>query len=151
FEAQTLARLSAVVQASTGAAPGNATAGHTLSPLSPMGQRFFSATRVETAFFLGPSNRQVFAVYHSPVEAGNEVLTVICPPLFNEYMRTQLALRELAISLAEKGQHVVRFDYQGTGDSFGELDRVAMSDSLEDIALVIRKGRELSGRKLLRL
>ena len=51
------------------------------------------------AFFFGPSNQQVFAIYHPPAGGSGQVLTVICPPLFNEYMRTQLALRELAISL----------------------------------------------------
>ena len=67
------------------------------------------------------------------------MLTVICPPLFNEYMRTQLALRELAISLAERGQHVLRLDYRGTGDSFGDLGEVAISDWVEDIALAIAR------------
>jgi hypothetical protein len=93
------------------------------------------------AFFFGPSNQQVFASYHPPVGGNGQVLTVICPPLFNEYMRTQLALRELAISLAEKGQHVLRLDYRGTGDSFGDLGEIAISDWVEDIALAVREGR----------
>jgi alpha-beta hydrolase superfamily lysophospholipase len=103
------------------------------------------------AFFFGPSNQQVFAIYHPPVQGGSEVLTVICPPLFTEYMRTQLALRDLAISLAERGQHVLRFDYRGTGDSFGDLGEVAISDWVEDIALAVREGRELSGSSAVRL
>jgi alpha/beta superfamily hydrolase len=52
-----------------------------------------------------------------------------------EYMRTHLALGELSLALAEKGQHVLRFDYRGIGDSFGELCDVTASDWLEDIAL----------------
>ena len=103
------------------------------------------------AFFFGPSHQQVFASYHPPVGGGGQVLTVICPPLFNEYMRTQLALRELAISLAERGQHVLRFDYRGTGDSFGDLGEVAISDWVEDIALAVREGRALSGSSVVRL
>jgi pimeloyl-ACP methyl ester carboxylesterase len=103
------------------------------------------------SFFFGPSNQQVFASYHPPVGGGGQVLTVICPPLFNEYMRTQLALRELAISLAERGQHVLRFDYRGTGDSFGDLDEFAISDWIEDIALAVREGRDLSGSSVVRL
>jgi alpha-beta hydrolase superfamily lysophospholipase len=66
-------------------------------------------------------------------------------------MRTQLALRELAISLAEKGQHVLRFDYRGTGDSFGDLGEVAISDWIEDITLAIREGRDLSGSSVVQL
>ena len=79
------------------------------------------------------------------------MLTVICPPLFSEYMRTQRALRELAISLAERGQHVLRFDYRGTGDSFGDLGEVTISDWTEDIALAVREGRDLSGSNVVRL
>jgi pimeloyl-ACP methyl ester carboxylesterase len=116
-----------------------------------MGQRFFCASSIQTPFFFGPSNQQIFASYHPPVGGGGQVLTVICPPLFNEYMRTQLALRELAISLAERGQHVLRFDYRGTGDSFGDLGEVAVSDWIEDIALAVREGRELSGSSVVQL
>jgi pimeloyl-ACP methyl ester carboxylesterase len=106
---------------------------------------------VHEAFFFGPSNQQVFANYHPASGGPGQVLTVICPPLFSDYMRTQLALRELAISLAERGQHVLRFDYRGTGDSFGEIDEVAVSDWLEDIALAVREGREISGSSVVRL
>ena len=102
------------------------------------------------AFFFGP-NQGIFASYHPPVGGGAQVLTVICPPLFNEYMRTQLALRELAIELARRGQHVLRFDYRGTGDSLEDLDRVAMSDWIADIALAVREGRDLSGSGTVRL
>jgi pimeloyl-ACP methyl ester carboxylesterase len=102
-------------------------------------------------FFFGPCNQQVFAIYHPPIGGSGQVLTVICPPLFNEYMRTHPALRELAVALAEKGQHVLRFDYRGTGDSFGDLDAVTVSDWLEDIALAVREGREISGSSVVRL
>jgi pimeloyl-ACP methyl ester carboxylesterase len=79
------------------------------------------------------------------------VLTVICPPLFSDYMRTQLALRELAVSLAQNGQHVLRFDYRGTGDSSGEIGKVSVRDWLEDIVLAVREGREISGSGVVRL
>lgn len=97
------------------------------------------------AFFFGPSNQQIFANYHPPVSGFGQVLTVICPPLFNEYMRTQGALRDLAVSLSESGQHVLRFDYRGTGDSFGDLNEVTLSDWIDDIALAVREGCEVSG------
>jgi alpha/beta superfamily hydrolase len=103
------------------------------------------------AFFFGPHNERLFATYHPPAGGSARSLTVICPPLFSEYMRTQLALRELAIALAAKGQHVLRFDYRGTGDSFGDLDEVAISDWLEDIQLAIREGRDVSGCAIVQL
>jgi pimeloyl-ACP methyl ester carboxylesterase len=102
-------------------------------------------------FFFGPCNQQLFAIYHPPIGGSGQVLTVICPPLFNEYMRTHPALRELAVALAGRGQHVLRFDYRGTGDSFGDLDEVTVSDWVGDIALAVREGRDISGSRVVRL
>ena len=51
----------------------------------------------------------------------------------------------MAVSLAEAGQHVLRFDYRGTGDSFGDLGDATISDWLEDVALAVQEGREISG------
>ena len=103
------------------------------------------------AFFLGPSKKQIFASYHPPIGGLGQVLTVICPPLFSEYMRTHPALRDLANSLAESGQHVLRFDYRGTGDSFGDVSEVVVSDWLDDIALAVREGCAISGSSLVRV
>ena len=103
------------------------------------------------AFFFGPADQQIFATYHPAAGGGGQVLTVICPPLFSDYMRTHLALREIAMAVAERGQHVLRFDYRGTGDSFGDLGEVTVSDWLEDIALAVREGLEISGSGIVRL
>lgn len=73
------------------------------------------------------------------------MLTVICPPLFSEYMRVHALLRKLAISLAEHQQDVLRFDYRGTGDSFEDLSEVTVADWVDDIASAVREGRDLSG------
>jgi len=109
------------------------------------------AQPVSEAFFFGPNNQQVFGTYHPPLGGSGPVLTVICPPLFHEYMRTHFALRALADSLAQRGQHVLRVDYRGTGDSFGELGEVTISDWVEDIALAVREGRDLCGSSVVRL
>ncbi len=103
------------------------------------------------AFFFGPAARQLFGNYHAPAGGDGQVLTVICPPLFFDYMRTQPTLRRLAISLAERSQHVLRFDYRGTGDSFGEPGEVTVSDWVEDIALAVREGLDISGSQKVRL
>ena len=79
------------------------------------------------------------------------MLTIICPPLFSEYQRTHSALRDLAVALAHAGQHVLRFDYRGSGDSAGELEQTAVSDWIEDIALVEREGREISNSRVVHL
>jgi pimeloyl-ACP methyl ester carboxylesterase len=103
------------------------------------------------AFYFGSAGNELFAVYHPARDPGSETLTVICPPLFSEGMRTQLALRELAIALGEAGQHVLRFDYRGTGDSAGTLAEMRLSDWRDDIHAVIREGTEITGAERVNL
>jgi pimeloyl-ACP methyl ester carboxylesterase len=103
------------------------------------------------SFFIGSGAEQIFASYHPPAGGAGRVLTIICPPFFSEYQRTHSTLRDLAIALAQTGQHVVRFDYRGSGDSFGELEETTVSDWLEDIALVEREGREISDCRAVQL
>ena len=103
------------------------------------------------AFFFGPGRQRIFAHYHPAAARGGEVLTLICPPLFSEYMRTHMALRKLAVALAERGQHVLRLDYRGTGDSFGDLDEVGVSEWIADIELSVQEGRDLSGSSAVQL
>lgn len=101
---------------------------------------------MQEAFFFGPSDeRQLFAIYHPPVTADSRVLTVICPPLFSDFARTHGALRKLANILIEKGQHVLRFDYCGTGDSFGRLNDTTVDDWKKDISLAVQEGQDVSG------
>lgn len=97
------------------------------------------------SFFFGSGNQQLFGSYHPPTSGDGQVLTVICPPLFSELARTHSALRKLAISLADAGRHVLRFDYRGTGDSMGELGEITIADWLKDIELAVREGRDISG------
>ncbi|MDX2459966.1 MAG: hypothetical protein QNM00_07750 [Gammaproteobacteria bacterium] len=97
------------------------------------------------AFFFGPSSRRLFGSYHPPAGGYGQILTVICPPLLSELGRTHSALRKVAITLAEAGHHVLRFDYYGTGDSFGTIEEATVSGWLEDIAEAVKEGRDISG------
>lgn len=97
------------------------------------------------AFYFGPDDCQAFGIYHPSADFRNQVLTVICPPLFAEFNRSYAALRRLAVSLADHGQHVLRFDYRATGDSFGELGDASLGDWMQDIENAIEEGLELSG------
>jgi pimeloyl-ACP methyl ester carboxylesterase len=96
------------------------------------------------AFFFGPDKQQLFGSYHPPLSGDGQVLTVICSPLFSESARTHRALRKLAISIAETGRHVLRFDYRGTGDSFGDLEDYSVSDWVEDVSSAVQEGRKIS-------
>lgn len=100
---------------------------------------------MKESFFFGSDNHQLFGSYYHPTSVDKEVLTVFCPPLFNEFSRTYRAMHKLAVLAAQAGYHVMRFDYSGTGDSFGDLEHVTVKDWLEDIRLAIREGQEISG------
>lgn len=97
------------------------------------------------AFFFGEDGNEIFGTYHAPGGMGTGALTVICPPLFAEYMSTQVALRELAISLSAAGHHVLRFDYRGTGDSARNISDICASDWVDDILLTVNEGVDISG------
>jgi pimeloyl-ACP methyl ester carboxylesterase len=56
-------------------------------------------------------------------------------PLGHEYIRNHRAFRILADRLAFKGFTVLRFDFLGTGDSWGNLEDVGFADWLEDLHL----------------
>jgi hypothetical protein len=120
-----------------------------LSPTCPAPKEL--SYLVHEPFFFGPSHRQLFGVYHPPVGVDSNVLTVICPPFLSELGRTHSLLGKLACSLAEQGQHVLRIDYSGTGDSFGRLREVTISDWAEDIKLAMQEGRELTGCSAMRI
>jgi len=100
---------------------------------------------MQEAFFLGESKHRVFANYHPAVRGDGRILAIICPPLFFEYMHVHSALRNLAIRLSEGGQNVLRLDYRGTGDSFGDLEEFSVSDWVDDIKLAVQEGRKISG------
>jgi pimeloyl-ACP methyl ester carboxylesterase len=60
-------------------------------------------------------------------------------------MLTHWVQRRLAALLANAGQHVLRFDYFGTGDSAGATDGGSIDQWEDDIRLAEAKLRELSG------
>ncbi|MBS2017667.1 MAG: GNAT family N-acetyltransferase [Deltaproteobacteria bacterium] len=87
------------------------------------------------AFFFGPE-RALFGWYHPPKgaaadasarTAGGGRAVVLCPPLGYEGICAYPALRIFAERLSAAGHPVLRFDYDGTGDSAGldsDPDRV---------------------------
>jgi pimeloyl-ACP methyl ester carboxylesterase len=85
-------------------------------------------------FFFGNSNHPLYGVYHPPSALPHKKEAILlCPPFGQEYMRSHRAYRQLALLLNKKGFPVLRFDYRGTGDSFGDLEDMAVNDWLEDI------------------
>lgn len=97
-----------------------------------------------TAFFFGPGSEQLFGFYHPPRGSG-ERAAVICPSWGPEYQYAHRALRVTARRLAERGFHVLRFDYSGTGDSWGDGTDGDVVRWCRDIALAVDELRALSG------
>jgi len=78
--------------------------------------------------WFGPPDRLLFGWLHVPETNTARAGVVLCPSLGIEGRRAHVAYRILAATLARRGFLVLRFDYDGTGDSVGrddDPDRVA--------------------------
>lgn len=98
-----------------------------------------------SAFFFGHSSKPLFGYYHAPAPGlDRSIAVLICPPLGQEYLRAHRSLVQVSHILARNHLHVMRFDYSGTGDSWGDLQGVSVQDWLEDVSLAAKKLAELS-------
>ena len=95
-----------------------------------------------TATWFGPHDRPLFGWVHVP-EAPDGRGAVLCPSLGLEGEASQFAFRTLAGALAAEGCTVLRFDYDGTGDSAGLMsDPGRMAAFLDSIAAAVAYLRE---------
>lgn len=80
-----------------------------------------------TPLWFGPEDRPLFGWVHLPGDGLARGGVVLCQPLALEALSVYFSFRVLADRLASAGLAVVRFDYDGTGDSSGgetDPDRV---------------------------
>ena len=96
-----------------------------------------------TAFFFGEAGRQLFGYYHAAAAGGRRAV-VLCPSWGPEYQYGHRALRALARRLAERGTHVLRFDYSGTGDSWGDSADGTPDAWVVDVRAAIQELRAMS-------
>ena len=96
-------------------------------------------------FFFGNSKEPLYGVYYPAVNALKNEGVVLCNPFGQEGMRAHRALRQLAMLLAKKGYHVLRFDYRGTGDSALDMEEVSALDWKDDVGVAIDELRDMSG------
>lgn len=97
---------------------------------------------MEACFF---DNHRLFGAYHPASDQGASRLLVICPPLFDEYRRCYKALVDLANGCAAEGTHTFRFDYYGTGESWGLLADADVQTWMGDVRKAIQEGMDVSG------
>src|SRR3954447_19799772 len=96
--------------------------------------------------YFGASNRPLFGWYHAPETDARSEGVVICQPLGHEYMSAHRTMRHLADRLAAAGLPVLRFDYDGTGDSAGrDEDSDRLDAWIASIGEAVRWLREWSG------
>lgn len=96
-----------------------------------------------SAFFFGRADRQLFGYHHAATGAANSAV-VLCPAWGPEYQYAHRAFRSLARRLSERGVHALRFDYSGTGDSWGDTTEADTGVWLEDIALAVDELKAIS-------
>ncbi len=81
--------------------------------------------------FAGAAQRRLFTVWraaHGPLRAA----FVLCPPFFHEQFLSYRLLSLVAARLAERGIASLRFDYFGTGDSWGDETAFTLDGADED-------------------
>jgi len=85
-------------------------------------------------FFFGRSERLLFGTYHAPaVRSPRLGAVLLCNPFGQDAIYAHRIYATLAAKLSKLGQHVLRFDYYGTGDSAGEVEEGSQAAWLEDI------------------
>jgi alpha-beta hydrolase superfamily lysophospholipase len=85
--------------------------------------------------WFGPEDRALFGWLHLPADGVVRGGVVLCQPLGIEAICTYYTYRLLAEALANRGLAVLRFDYDGTGDSCGhETDPDRVEDWLSSLA-----------------
>ena len=87
----------------------------------------------ETPFFFDGNGYRLFGVVHDPEVKANSRGFVFCHPFAEEKLWTHRVFVNFARSLAQKGYHVLRFDYMGHGDSEGEFSDSSVETRLADI------------------
>ena len=74
-----------------------------------------------TPFFFGPTERQLFGIYHPPQRQNeSRAALLMCCPFGHEAIRVHRLYRVLADRIARLGVAVLRFDFFGTGESGGD-------------------------------
>jgi len=96
-------------------------------------------------FHFGPDDR-LFGSFAPPaVDSAADVVVVLAYPFGDEYMKAHKAFRQIATLLTRHGLPVLRFDYQGTGDSLGSGGSAGIADWIEDVRYAMEEARRRSG------
>jgi len=100
------------------------------------------STKELRGFFFNKRGRQLFYAIHEPLikRGSKQIAWLFCNALFEEKIFSHRVTLMLARRLAETGHLVMRFDYEGDGDSegdFGELKDTDWQSDIEDSAQLL--------------
>ncbi|MBM4439025.1 MAG: alpha/beta fold hydrolase [Candidatus Rokubacteria bacterium] len=87
--------------------------------------------------YFGLPGRELFGIYEAPAAGASDRGVVLCHPHGRDYAAAFRAFRVLSGRLAAAGLHVLRFDYAGTGDSWGDAEDGSVAQWTEDIVTAI--------------
>jgi pimeloyl-ACP methyl ester carboxylesterase len=94
--------------------------------------------------WFGEEERPAFGWLHLPPGGKSRGGVLVCPPIGRDYLQGHYALRLLAESLADAGFSVLRFDYDGTGNSAGDnLDPNRVESWLGTVRHAVQLLREM--------
>jgi alpha-beta hydrolase superfamily lysophospholipase len=94
-------------------------------------------------FYFGASEKLLFGCYHAPlVQLTRACAVVLSYPMGAEYIRSHRAFRQLAARLSRAGFPVLRFDYYGCGDSYGDFEEGGLRQWAMDLSTAIEALRE---------
>jgi uncharacterized protein len=99
-----------------------------------------------TSFHFGSRQRRLFG-YYEPAQANFSTVraVLLCHPMDNEQVFAYRTMRQLAARLVRAGFHVLRFDYFGTGDSYGNTGEGDLASWCGDIETAIEELKEITG------
>ena len=99
-----------------------------------------------TSFHFGSRQRRLFGYYEPAQGNFSKVRAVLlCHPMGNEQIFAYRTMRQLAARLVRAGFHVLRFDYFGTGDSYGDTGEGDLASWCEDIETAIEELKDITG------
>lgn len=94
-------------------------------------------------FHIGEGQRKLASIFYQGDERKEKSTGVIISnPLGHEYTRLHRTLSVLARELSQQGFHTFRYDYYGTGDSYGDETEMNVESSREDLKQVVNELKE---------
>ena len=86
--------------------------------------------------FAGAPQRRLSTVFR-PAQGVPRAALLLCPPFFHEHFLSYRLLSLVAARLAERGIASLRFDYFGSGDSWGEESAFTLAGAVADAEVAL--------------